>query len=57
MFKNEINFTQSHPLSKKEKKEIFKSLSSNYDDEYIKYIISNFKSLITCKSISNLFYV
>ena len=45
MFKNEINFTQSHPLSKKEKKEIFKSLSSNYDDEYIKYIISNFNEL------------
>lgn len=45
MFKNEINFTQSHPLSKKEKKEIFKSLSLKYDDEYIKYIISNFNEL------------
>ncbi len=54
MFKNEINFTQSHPLSKKEKKEIFKSLSSNYDDEYIKYIISNFNELSIQKgSIQN----
>ena len=45
MFKNEINFSQSHPLSKKEKKEIFKTLSLKYEDEYIKYIISNFNEL------------
>ncbi len=45
MFKNEINFTQSHPLSKKEKKEIFKTLSLKYEDEYIKYMISNFNEL------------
>ena len=45
MFKNEINFSQSHPLSKKEKKEIFKTLSLKYEDEYIKYMISNFNEL------------
>ena len=45
MFKNEIIFTQSHPLSKKEKKEIFKSLKNIFKEEYINIMISTFKDL------------
>ena len=45
MFKNEIIFTQSHPLSKKEKKEIFKSLKNIFKEEYINIMISSFKDL------------
>ena len=45
MFKNEIIFTQSHPLSKKEKKEIFKSLKNLFKEEYINIMISTFKDL------------
>ena len=34
MFKNEINFTQSHPLSKKERKEIIKTFEYKIDERY-----------------------
>ena len=45
MFKNEINFTQSHPLSKKEKKEIFKSLKNIFKEEYLNIMSNSFKDL------------
>ena len=45
MFKNEINFTQSHPLSKKEKKEIFKSLKNIFKEEYLNIMYNSFKDL------------
>ena len=45
MFKNEINFTQSHPLSKKEKKEIFKSLKNIFKEEYLNIMSNYFKDL------------
>ena len=45
MFKNDISFTQSHPLSKKEKKEIFKSLKIIFNEEYLNYMTNNFKDM------------
>ena len=45
MFKNDISFTQSHPLSKKEKKEIFKTLKSLFNEEYLNYMLNNFKDM------------
>ena len=45
MFKNEINFTQSHPLSKKEKKEIFKSLKNIFKEDYLNIMSNSFKDL------------
>ena len=45
MFKNEISFTQSHPLSKKEKKEIFKSLKNIFNEEYLNNMTTNFKDM------------
>jgi len=45
MFKNDISFTQSHPLSKKEKKEIFKSLKGLFNEEYLNYMTTNFKDM------------
>ena len=45
MFKNEINFSQSHPLSKKEKKEIFKTLKNLFNEEYLNYMLNNFKDM------------
>ena len=45
MFKNDISFTQSHPLSKKEKKEIFKSLKSLFNEEYLNFMTTNFKDM------------
>ena len=45
MFKNDISFTQSHPLSKKEKKEIFKSLKNQFNEEYLNYMLTNFKDM------------
>ena len=45
MFKNDISFTQSHPLSKKEKKEIFKSLNGLFNEEYLNYMTTNFKDM------------
>ena len=54
MFKNDISFTQSHPLSKKEKKEIFKSLKNMFNEEYLNYMINNFKDMSIHKgSIQN----
>ena len=45
MFKNDISFTQSHPLSKKEKKEIFKTLNTLFNEEYLNYMLNNFKDM------------
>ena len=45
MFKNDISFTQSHPLSKKEKKEIFKTLKNLFNEEYLNYMLNNFKDM------------
>ena len=45
MFKNEITLNQSHPLSKKEKKEIFKSLKNLFKEEYITIMNTSFKDL------------
>ena len=45
MFKNDISFTQSHPLSKKEKKEIFKTLKTLFNEEYLNYMLNNFKDM------------
>ena len=45
MFKNDISFTQSHPLSKKEKKEIFKSLKNLFNEDYLNYMLTNFKDM------------
>lgn len=45
MFKNEIVFTQSHPLSKKERKEICSLLQYKFDKDITEYISLNFKSL------------
>ena len=56
MFKNSLIFTQSHILSKKEKKEILSSLSNNiiYDKRIINYISNNFKEITIKKAnISN----
>lgn len=56
MFKNSLTFTQSHILSKKEKKEIISSLLNNiiYDKRIINYISNNFKEIIIKKAnISN----
>ena len=45
MFKNDISFSQSHPLSKKEKKEIFKSLKNLFNEEYLNIMTNNFKDM------------
>ena len=45
MFKNDISFSQSHPLSKKEKKEIFKSLKNLFNEEYLNFMTTNFKDM------------
>ena len=45
MFKNDISFSQSHPLSKKEKKEIFKSFKNLLNEEYINFMTTNFKDM------------
>ena len=45
MFKNDISLNQSHPLSKKEKKEIFKSLKNIYKEEYLNIMLSSFKDM------------
>ena len=45
MFKNDISFTQSHPLSKKEKKEIFKSLKNLFKEEYLNIMNTSFKDM------------
>ena len=45
MFKNDISITQSHPLSKKEKKEIFKTLKTLFNEEYLNYMLNNFKDM------------
>ena len=45
MFKNDISLNQSHPLSKKEKKEIFKSLKNLFKEEYLNIMISSFKDM------------
>ena len=45
MFKNDISLNQSHPLSKKEKKEIFKSLKDIFKEEYLNIMISSFKDM------------
>ena len=45
MFKNDISFSQSHPLSKKEKKEIFKSLKTLFNEEYLNIMNTNFKDM------------
>ena len=45
MFKNDISFTQSHPLSKKEKKEIFKTLKNLFNEGYLNYMLNNFKDM------------
>ena len=45
MFKNDISLNQSHPLSKKEKKEIFKSLKNIFKEEYLNIMLSSFKDM------------
>ena len=47
MFKNEIAFTQSHPLSKKEKKEIMKSLKthSGFKEEYVDLMMKSLNDM------------
>ena len=45
MFKNDISLNQSHPLSKKEKKEIFKSLNNIFKEEYLNIMLSSFKDM------------
>ena len=45
MFKNDLTLNQSHPLSKKEKKEIFKSLKNLFKEEYINIMNTSFKDL------------
>ena len=45
MFKRDITFTQSHPLSKKEKKEIFKTLKNLFNEDYVNFMITNFKDM------------
>ena len=45
MFKNDISLNQSHPLSKKEKKEIFKSLKNIFKEDYLNIMLSSFKDM------------
>lgn len=45
MFKNEISYTNSHQISKKERKEICSCLSIKYDKNYVEYINLNFKNM------------
>ena len=45
MFKNDISLNQSHPLSKKEKKEIFKSLKNIFKEESLNIMLSSFKDM------------
>ena len=45
MFKNEISYTNSHQISKKERKEICSCLSIKYDKTYVEYINLNFKNM------------
>ena len=45
MFKNDISLNQSHPLSKKEKKDIFKSLKNIFKEEYLNIMLSSFKDM------------
>ena len=45
MFKNEISYTNSHQISKKERKEICSCLSIKYDKTYVEYININFKNM------------
>ena len=54
MFKNDISLIQSHPLSKKEKKEIFKSLKNLFKEDYLNIMFSSFKDMSIHKgSIQN----
>lgn len=45
MFKSEISFTNSHQLSKKERKDICNNLLIKYDKDYVEYINLNFKNM------------
>lgn len=45
MFKNKIVFTQSYPLSKKERKEICATLRWKFDKDIIEYISTNLKTM------------